>query len=209
MVATKEMKKVNSQKIPSRIIMRAGLVGVAPLSFGKAVHKEEGSGESPDIWEENHWMERVHADADGELFIPPRALKELLYNIASYFADSIPGKGKKTYTQKFQRGIMVVEPLMLGVKKDSAEVIRERLYVPADGKKGGTRRVWRNFPTLRTWETNCEIIIFDRILCEHPEIVERYLREGGKFIGFLRFNPLHGGYYGRYEVTDVEMIPEY
>ena len=190
------------------IKLTADIIGVSPLSFSKAIVSQKETGENPDVFEERTWRERMHVDERGELFIPPNALKNMLSSVARYLAESVPGKGKATYTKNFEAGLLVVEPLKLGIKADSTAVIKERLFVPSDGKKGGGKRVYKSFPTVLKWETKAEILVFDPLLIAKPEKIEEYLRHAGKFIGFLRFRPRQGGYYGRFNVKDFKVIKD-
>ncbi len=178
--------------------MVAKLENVGPLSMSKAITSIKDTGEAHDAFELRTWRERMHVDDNGELYIPPNALKNMMGAVAKYLSESVPGKGKATYTKHFEAGIMVTKPLKLGIKADG--VPSERLFVPADGKKGGSRRVYKHFPLIMDWKTECEILVFDPILEANPEKVLEYLIHAGKFIGFLRFRPRNGGYYGRYEV---------
>lgn len=176
------------------------LIGVAPLSFSKAVSSPKNTGENADAYEERTWRERMHVAANGEVFIPPMALKLCLEGAAQYLGESIPGKGKSTYTKLFRQGTMAVDPMMLGVQ--ASEVPGERLFVPSDGQRGGGRRVWKWFPVLRTWRTRATLIVMDPILVDKPEKIEKYAAHAGKFIGLLRFRPANGGYYGRFDVEN-------
>ena len=179
--------------------MVAKLESAGPLSMSKAITSIKATGEAHDAFELRTWRERMHVDDNGEIYIPPNALKNMMGGVAKYLSESVPSKGKNTYTKHFEAGIMVTKPLKLGIKADT--VPNERLFVPADGKKGGSRRVYKHFPLIVSWATECEILVFDPILEASPEKVLEYLIHAGKFIGFLRFRPRNGGYYGRYEVT--------
>ncbi len=179
-------------------VMTAKLKSVGPLSMSKAITSVMETGEAHDAFELRTWRERMHVDDKGELFIPPNALKNMMSAVALYLSESVPGKGKAKYTKHFEAGIMVTKPLKLGIK--AKDVPNERLFVPSDGKKGGRTRVYKHFPLIMNWETECEIIVFDPILEANPEKVLEYLIHAGKFIGFLRFRPRNGGYYGRYDV---------
>jgi len=176
------------------------VTGVSPLSFSKAITTVKDTGEAHDSFEERTWRERIHVDELGGAFIPPNALKNMLAATARYLSESIPGKGKQTYTKNFEAGIMVVDRLTLNVK--AKDIGLERLFVPSDGRPGGSRRVWKNFPILPTWETHGKLVVFDPILTAKPEKILEYLTYAGKFIGFLRFRPRNGGYYGRFEITN-------
>lgn len=106
----------------------------------KEIHKD---------YEERTWRERLHCNGDGEVFIPPMSFKNCLSEVAKFVSIQIPGKGKATYTKHFEAGVLVTEPLMLGVQK--ALVQGEWLFVPADGKRGGGKRVWKCFPIIPAW----------------------------------------------------------
>lgn len=177
----------------------ARLKSVSPLSMSKPIASVKNTDEPHDVFEERTWKERMHVDKKGELFIPPNALKNMLAEVAAYLSESIAGKGNQRYTKNFAAGTMVVKPLLLGIK--ASTIKPERLFVSAKGERGGRKRVWKNFPLIPEWETECEILIFDPILEARLEKVCEYLRHAGKFIGFLRFRPRNGGYYGRYDVS--------
>jgi hypothetical protein len=169
------------------------IVGTSPLSFGAPVVSVKNTGERHDDFEERTWRERMRSQ-DGELFISPMALKNCLSSVAKYLSESVPGKGKSTYTKHFVAGILVVDPLKLGVSPD--DVTPERLFVPSDGTRGSGSRVWKTFPTLMTWKTSATIFIADPVI--KAELVERYLGHAGQFIGLGRFRPEKNGYYGRF-----------
>jgi hypothetical protein len=177
----------------------AHINGVSPYSQSKAISSVKNTGEGHDAFEQRTWRERMHVDNDGVVFIPPMAIKNMLTDCARFLSESVPGKGKATYTKHFEAGIMVVTPAPVGVKAD--EVKGETLFVPSDGKKGSGSRVFKTFPFIPKWEADLEIIILDPILEDKPEKVHEYLGHSGKFIGLGRFRPRNGGFYGRFEVT--------
>lgn len=172
------------------------IIGISPLSFSAPIQSTKNTGESHDAFETRTWRERIHHDREGTAFIPPMALKNCLSEVAKYLSESVPGKGKSTYTKHFEAGISVIEPLNLGVKADAID--GERLFVPASGKRGDGKRVWKTFPYLPEWKTSAEILILDPIL--KPEKIEEYLKFAGQFIGMGRFRPRNNGYYGRFKI---------
>jgi hypothetical protein len=180
------------------------IVGVSPYSQSRAIQSKKNTGEASDAFEERTWRERLHVNNEGNVFIPPMAIKNMLSDCARFLSESVPGKGKATYTKHFDAGIMVIQPADLGIKAD--EVKSERLFVPSDGKKGGSTRVWKTFPFIQKWEADVEIILLDPILIDKPEKVREYLGHSGKFIGLGRFRPRNGGFYGRFEVTEFEVV---
>ena len=80
----------------------------------------------------------------------------------------------------------------------------EWLFVPSDGKRGGSKRVWKCFPYVNDWKAVGTIYLLDPALIARPEKVEEYLRHAGKFIGLGRFAPRRGGFYGRFVVDDFQ-----
>lgn len=177
----------------------ATLEGIAPLSFSRPIQSIRDTGEAHDAFEERTWRERIHRDNDGMVFIPPMALKNCLSEVAKYLGESVPGKGKANYTKHFEAGIMVMDPIQLGIKADDVE--GERLFVPADGKRGGSSRVWKRFPLIREWRGEATIHVLDPLLIDKPNKIQEYLEHAGKFIGMGRFRPRNNGFYGRFKVA--------
>lgn len=184
------------------------LKSMSPLSFSRATQTKRDTDEPADAHEERIWRERMHQDSDGHVFIPPMALKNCLADVAKFLSQTVAGKGKATYTKHFKAGLMVTEPLMLfsgGKPIMSTDVEGERLFVPADGVAGGSKRVWKIFPTIAEWQATATIIVLDPLLIARPEKIEEHLKHAGQFIGFLRFRPIRGGYYGRFTLEKFEV----
>lgn len=173
--------------------------GLAPYSQSRFADVPKLPKESANDHETRTWRERLHANADGFVVIPPMAFKNCLSEVAKYLSVQIPGKGKATYTKHFEAGVIVTEGLTLGVRK--ADVDGEWLFVPADGKRGSGKRVKKCFPIIREWGGTVVFYIVDETIT--PDAFEQHLREAGNFIGVGRFRPRNNGYYGRFKVTRV------
>lgn len=184
--------------------VRAKLRSVSPYSQSRPVSTVKPSGKSNDAHEEETWREKIHSDSKGMVFIPPMAFKNCLSETAKYLSETVPGKGKATYTKHFDAGVMVIEPIMLGIK--AADVECERLFLPSNGEKGGGKRVWKHCPIITDWSGTVEIVLLDPILIDKPEKVHEYLTKAGQFIGVGRFRPRNGGYYGRFVVDSFEVV---
>ena len=120
--------------------VEADLIGVSPLSFSKQITEKRKPKEAWEAYEARTWREKLHYDEKGEVYIPAQAIKLALENAGSYMAEN-PGKERssKSYGPIFKRGLLIVEPLMLGIKKDKVESII--IPVPSDGKRGGGRQI--------------------------------------------------------------------
>jgi hypothetical protein len=157
--------------------------------------------ENNDAYEKRTWRNRMHV-VDGEVVIPPMALKNCLSECAKYLSVQIPGKGKATYTKHFEAGIMITEPLRLGIKPE--DVPGEELYLNADGRRGGSVRVTRIMPHIANWKAEAEITILDETIT--AEVLRRHLEEAGMLIGMGRFRPRKNGYYGRFAVKKFQEV---
>lgn len=175
------------------------LKSVSPYSQSRKIQSERMDRETADDFEKRTWRERIHADADGMVFIPPMAFKNCISECAKFRSEQIPGKGKSTYTKHFEAGILVMDPLYIGVRAEDMQ--GEWLYVPSDGRRGGAKRVNRCFPFVPKWEGSVTFHILDDAITK--DVFERHIVEAGRFIGLGRFRPRNNGYYGRFEVVSL------
>lgn len=181
---------------------RAHLKSVSPYSQSRFIQSTKSRDETHDDFEQRTWKERLHIDENGIVFIPPTSFKNCLAEAAKYKSIQIPGKGKTTYTKHFEAGVMVCEPLSLGIHVD--DVKGEALHVPSDGRRGGTKRVMKTFPIIPSWSGVVEFLVLDEIINE--DVFQSHLEDAGKFIGVGRFRPRNNGYYGRFEVVKIEWV---
>jgi hypothetical protein len=156
--------------------------------------------ESHADYEVRTWRERCHADEHGMIFIPPMAFKLCIGQAAGFLGTKIPGRRNATYTKHFEAGIIVLDALPLGIRKE--DVKGEWLFVPADGKRGGSTRVDKCFPLIPHWSGEVTFHILDGVITE--SVFGETLREAGNFIGLGRFRPISRGYYGRFEVKKLK-----
>lgn len=161
---------------------------------------KRGDKESAQDHEERTWRSRIHVDEAGNVFIPATSFKNALSEAAKYLSVQIPGKGKATYTKHFEAGVLVPESLTLNLKKDDVKC--HRLFLPADGKRGSGKRVWKNMPIIHAWEGKVTFVILDENITQ--PVFTKILEESGKFIGVGTFRPRQNGMYGRFSVEGVE-----
>lgn len=182
-------------------IATAHLKSISPYGPSKHVTVEKLDREPPDDYEKRTWRERCHYDPKTlEVFIPPMAFKGALDEAARRMGRKIKGKGNSTYTKHFEAGVMVMDPMPLGVKKDDIE--GQWLFLNADGKRGGGTRVMRCMPFVPDWEGKVTFYIFDNIVTK--QIFEETLEEAGALVGIGQFRPQNRGYQGRFEVIQVD-----
>lgn len=179
---------------------RAHLKSMSPYSQGKFIGEKKSRDETHADFEKRAWRQRMHVNASGQVFIPPMAFKNCLTEAAKYKSIQIPGKGKATYTKHFRGGVLVFEPLNLGINAD--DVHGEWLHVPSDGRTGGTTRVEKCFPVIPEWEGVVEFVIGDELI--DADVFRQHLEDAGRFIGIGRFRPANNGFYGRFSVESVD-----
>jgi hypothetical protein len=171
---------------------------IDPLDFPKKPK------ETHDAAEERLWRNRLHVNADGNVFIPPTAFENAIREAAKRLAISVPGKGKTLYSKYFEAGIQVPDGITLDLKAE--DVPGERLFVPSDGRAGGGKRVYKRFPRIDAWAGDLSIYVFDDLI---PEAVFRKVLESSGFlVGIGRFRPQSRGYYGRYTVESFSWIED-
>ena len=150
------------------ITCTATLVGKSPYSQSAPIVSTKDTGEGHDAFEERTWRERMHVNKDGYVFIPPMAVKNMLAETAKFLSESVPGKGKATFTKHFEAGIMVVDPMPIEPAIKPGDVPAEKLFLPSDGRRGGGSRVWKHMPFIDEWSVQCSIIVMDPILTSRP-----------------------------------------
>jgi hypothetical protein len=181
-------------------VAHATLRSFSPYSQSGCHNTEKKEKENYDDYEKRTWRERLHISHDGHVFIPPMAFKNCLSEAAKYLSMQIQGKGKATYTKHFEGGVMVIDGLPLPVMKDDAE--GEWLFLPANGRRGDGKRVWKCYPKIPEWEGVVTFHILDDTVTK--EVFQYHLEQAGKFIGIGRFRPRNNGYYGRFLVEGIE-----
>lgn len=176
------------------------LVSAAPYSQGRFHNLEKKDKESPADYEERTWREKMSHTKTGQIFIPPMAFANCIKQAAQYLSLKIPGSGSEKWTKNFQAGILVSEPLMLPDMINNVE--SEWLLVPADGKRGGGKRVLKCFPLIKEWNGEVTFIIVDEKITK--EVFGYVLKQAGQLIGIGRFRPRNCGYYGRFTVEAIK-----
>lgn len=178
----------------------AHLKSVTPYSQSRYHAEPKEERETGADYEARTWRSRMHYDQDGMVYMPAMSFKNCLAEAAKFISMQIPGKGKSTYTKHFEAGVLVLDHLPLGIHKDAVPV--EKLYVPSDGRPGGTKRVERWFPLFHAWEGDVTFTILDDAITE--SVFTKHLEQAGMFIGLGRFRPRNRGMYGRFKVESVK-----
>lgn len=177
----------------------AMLTSTSPYSQSRVIQSSKNPKELPDDFEKRTWRERLWQTEDGKVFIPPMQFCNSLKEAAKYLNLQVPGGGKRTFTKNFEAGVLVTQRLPLKYK--ATEIEPEKLYVPSDGRRGGTKRVYKYFPVIPEWCGAVTYMIFDDIITE--DIFRQVLDASGKLIGIGRFRPRNMGYYGTFKIDEI------
>jgi|SRR5208282_5421421 len=179
----------------------AKLTGTSAMSWSRPLPdtRDTQNQETHEKYDQRIWKDKIWVNEEGRVYIPPTNLKKCLEEAARYIGQTVPGKGKKTWTKFFERGLAVLEPIVLNIS--AGDLTFEDVFVPANGKRGDGTRVYRRFPIVKAgWEGVVQINILDQTITS--ESLFRHLEEAGRFIGMGRFSPRVGGFYGRFAVSD-------
>lgn len=177
---------------------------ISPYSQSRYHDTPKLNKEMADDYRQRTWREHLHYDKDGQVFIPPMAIKNCLSEVAKFLSIQIPGKGKSTYTKHFEAGILVMDQSYLGIHKDAVDY--ENLFLPSDGVRGSGKRVIKTYPLIREWSTSTVIYVSDDVITK--DVLTYHLNQAGTFIGLGRFRPRQNGYYGRFGVESIEWVSD-
>jgi hypothetical protein len=176
--------------------------GISPYSQSKHHSDPKNGQETSDAYERRTWRSRMHANKDGHVFIPPMAAKNGLVSAAKFLNQKIPGEGQKTFTKRFESGVLSVDPVVLPIKV--ADVPCEELFVPSDGVRGSGKRVVKLFGVIpeSKWGGSFVVHVLDEKISE--KVLAEHAAAWGTFIGIGRFRPEKNGYYGRFNVKSIK-----
>ncbi|MGW8181658.1 MAG: hypothetical protein ACWGQW_23250 [bacterium] len=182
-------------------------VGTGQLLFGKQIFEGKGDDETHEQMEERTWLNRCNKDEKGHLALPSIAFCRSLVFAAKWLNMKIPGEGKKTYTKRFECGVVPDEawfPLSNGkktLKPEDAECLP--LSVPSNGQRGGGKRVVRKFPRLSPgWTCKVSLLILDETITE--AIFTKHIKTSGVYDGMGSMRVGNGNTNGRFVVEDLK-----
>lgn len=159
--------------------------------------------------EERTWKERGHWNEEGKMFLPAMSFKKMIEGSAAYMGLKVPGRGKLGWAGIFGSAVMpdadgtILDAQGNPITRDNVRKLS--LYVPSDGKKGGSTRVLKHFPLLLPgWTGICSLSVMDGRIPE--DVFYKTLLCGGRFVGLGMFRPEKPrfGYFGRFEPVDIK-----
>ena len=182
------------------------LIGNSPYSQSRSLQTPKMERETSNDHELRVWRERCHVNEDGNVVIPPMSIKNCLSEAAKFLSMKIPGGGKATYTKHFEAGLLCMEPALVLVNEKPVPlkaVKGELLFVPSDGKRGGSKRVNKMFPVIPIgWKADIEVMVLDEMITR--DVLKLHLTRAGQFIGLGRFRPRNNGFYGRFVPENIK-----
>ena len=182
-------------------IARVTLQGIAPMTHSHQHDEPKLEGEQPDAYDIRTWRKKLNVNADGtSIVLRAHGVQQCIAAAAKYSSRQIPGQGKKTWTKKFEAGLMILEDPEL--KIDPASVNSITISANSDGVRGSGKRVPRRFPVIPPgWQTTFDVTILDPIITE--DIFSEMVALAGMFIGVGQFRPEKGGTNGRFKLAKL------
>ncbi len=177
--------------------------GISPYSQSRPHLEEQEPNEGHDDYRKRTWRNHLHVDKDGMVIIPPSSIKNCISEAAKFLNIQVPGKGKATYTKHVEAGVACIKPVELGTR--AADVQSETLFLPADGRRGSGKRIWKQYPFIPEWDGDVELIVLDETVLQTSRssgnpVLQDIVEGAGQFIGLGRFRPRNNGYYGRFTI---------
>ena len=184
----------------------ATIVGESPYSQSRCYTQDvpKLNKETHDAYEERTWRHRLHVNKLGHVEIPGTAFANALKESAKRLKLQVPGMGRLEYTKYFEAGIMVPDCLTLTDTRESAAC--DRVFVPSDGRPGGGKRVWKNFPRIDSWGGDVLFYVLDDLIT--AEVFRKVLVTAGQIVGIGRFRPQNRGFYGRFSISSIEWVDQ-
>lgn len=189
------------------------LRGIAQIGFGKPVTTARAKNQKHDVFEEQTWRERMHVDSEGYLYIPANMAKNTIVEAPKFTSEVGPTGPRSTWTKHVESGLLFDDNLVLtngdGKKIHKDRIQPLRLFVPSDGKRGGGKRVWKNFPVVQPpWFASGSVSVLDSYLAAEPDRIREFLKIAGYLIGFGIHRPRNNGTFGRFEVMSFDHLGE-
>ena len=178
------------------------LKSLSAYSQNQQVNEPKLPKELSDDYEKRTYRQRLHSTPEGFVCIPAMSFGNSIKEAAKFLSLPIPGKGKSLFTKNFEAGVIVPEHVVLNIHKDSDQIIWDWVSVPVDGVRGGGKRVSKCFPVIAQWEATVVFYVLDDIITQ--DVFRQVLAASGNLIGIGRFRPRNWGYYGRFEIIDIQ-----
>lgn len=179
------------------------VTGISDLMFGKPSMEKKMDSETYAQFEERTWKNKVPG-ADGHVYINPFCVTNSLVSAAKWLGRKVDGRSG--FTGRFQKGLTPGAKVLLyrldGEPMTIADVEPIMLFVPADGKHGGPKRVERVFPTAHQWVAKGHVHVWDGKIT--PEQLRDHLEAVGRFIGWGSMRVENGGINGRFTLDKIE-----
>ena len=179
-------------------VCKAQLKSISAYSQTRNHESPKKKGESHDEYDQRTWREKTHTDRDDQVIITQFALKNCIKDAARRLREKVPDRGKEEFGKHFGSGVLVLESLRLGIKKQDLQALR--LFVPSMPSKPNGPHVWKNFPLIPEWTGEVTFYVLDDLITR--EVFERHLEFAGMFIGLGAMRCGNGaGIWGRFSVV--------
>lgn len=183
----------------------ATLEGVSVVSFSKYIPTSEPGfeklgRESAEQWDKRLWHHKAHYNSDGVVILTDMMIKNCLIEATKYLPEKVPGQGRKQWGGFFKAGLIVPKSFPMELNGDP--ITKENLTYKDELVGKQDSKIPARFPSVRTgWVASGEVWLLEEIIT--PDIVEKYFKIAGNFVGLGRWRAGKGGPYGRFKLTDI------
>lgn len=181
------------------------IVGLGPLMFGSRINEAKRPDETHAQLEERTWRERCLTDSDGHLCFKAAAIHRSLITSAKWTSKKLTGN--KTYTKRFEAGMIAATPFFTIYNGKGSTLKPDDCYqlpldVPSDGQRAGKKRVLKYFPMLNPgWRCDAEFFITDEALT--TDVITEHAKTAGLHDGLGSMRIGNAGPNGMFTIESV------
>jgi hypothetical protein len=135
------------------------------------------------------WKQKAYFNKDGLLYVPSENLQQCYKDAAKFWGQKIPGEGKKTYTNVFEKAT-IFEDGMFGVSMTADDLIPFGRNMNGNPNAIGKHLVYKIRPLIPRWDLTFIVHSFDARLT--PEVMRTVTQYAGSVVGIGDWRPTHG-----------------
>lgn len=156
--------------------------------------------ERPEVSQDDAIRAEYHCfrNAEGKCFIPSDHIRGCLINAGAYMKAKVGGKSKSMKVIVAATFVSTPDQILL----PDYDAIDKRSSVNRNVKA----RIIVIRPKWTVWQAEFILQVFEDTLSK--ETIRQLFEFAGSYVGIGSFRPTNNGMFGRFELTEIELIPQ-